>query len=162
MKRWITLFALCLTLLPSGFAIAKPEALKEFDSPAQKERYWSLLGELRCLVCQNESLAASQADLAQDLRDQVYKKMVKQGKSNQAIIDYLVDRYGEFVLYRPPMQPTTYLLWFGPFALLLIGAGVWILVARRRAQSGPADLSPEERKRAAELLGTDSDKDSPS
>ncbi|MFA9460123.1 cytochrome c-type biogenesis protein [Thiohalorhabdus methylotrophus] len=160
MKRWIPVLLTFLLLLPAGLAGAEPESLREFDSTAQKERYWSLLEDLRCLVCQNESLAGSQADLAQDLRDEVYQKVVEEGKSNEAVIEYLVDRYGEFVLYQPPVQPSTYLLWFGPFTLLAVGAGIWLLVARRRARAGPAELSPEERARAAELLGTDSDKDS--
>ncbi|MFB6259517.1 MAG: cytochrome c-type biogenesis protein, partial [Thiohalorhabdaceae bacterium] len=80
----------------------------------------ALLGKLRCLVCQNQSLADSDADLAQDLRDEVYVHMVEKGKTNEAIVDYLVDRYGDFVLYRPPFEPATYLLWFGPLVLLVI------------------------------------------
>ncbi|KPV39798.1 hypothetical protein AN478_11575 [Thiohalorhabdus denitrificans] len=151
---------MALALPPLGTALAAPEPIREFDSPAQEDRYNALLEDLRCLVCQNESLAGSRADLAQDLRDEVYQKLVEEGKSDEAVVDYLVDRYGEFVLYRPPVQPATYLLWFGPFALLLIGAGIWLAVSRGRQRADPGDLSPDERERAARLLGTDSDKDS--
>ena len=153
MKRLFLLLLLGLTLTP-GWAPAAPDELKEFSGPEQRERYRGLLGELRCLVCQNQSLASSDAGLAKDLRNEVYTK-VREGKSNEAIIDYLVARYGDFVLYEPPVKPATYFLWFGPFILLLIGAGVLVAVVRRRKQQAPTELSAAERSRAAQLLGTD-------
>ncbi|MFP4560935.1 MAG: cytochrome c-type biogenesis protein [Thiohalorhabdus sp.] len=160
MRFWTALLVLALALGPLGAPLAAPEPIRDFDNPAQEERYDALLEDLRCLVCQNESLADSRADLAQDLRDEVYQQVVEEGKNKEAVVDYLVDRYGEFVLYRPPMRPATYLLWFGPFALLLIGAGIWLAVSRGREQAEPDDLSPDEQERAARLLGTDSEKDS--
>jgi cytochrome c-type biogenesis protein CcmH len=154
MKRLLPLTVLLATLVAlPGAAPAAPESLREFDGPAQQERYRALLGKLRCLVCQNESLASSDADLAKDLRDEVYQQ-VRTGKPNEAIIDYLTERYGDFVLYQPPVKPTTYLLWFGPFVLLLVGAGVGVAVVRRRARAPSAEPSPADRARAAELLGT--------
>ncbi|MEX2352637.1 MAG: cytochrome c-type biogenesis protein, partial [Gammaproteobacteria bacterium] len=90
----------------------RAEVPAEFDDPQQQQRYQSMLAEIRCLVCQNQSLADSNADLAQDLRNEVHR-MVAAGDSNQEIIDYLVTRYGDFVLYRPPLKTTTLLLWFG-------------------------------------------------
>ncbi|MDH5436877.1 MAG: cytochrome c-type biogenesis protein CcmH, partial [Gammaproteobacteria bacterium] len=89
--------------------------------PAEEQRYRNLIGELRCLVCQNQSLADSDAELAVDMRNEVHKK-ISAGKSNDEIIDFLVERYGDFVRYRPPVKATTFLLWFGPFLLLALGA----------------------------------------
>jgi len=165
LRRW-TLAALLGLAAVSVGAVAgppvadQPEGLRQFDSKAQEQRYWDLLGQLRCLVCQNESLAASQADLAEDLRDEVYTQMVDKGKDNEAIIDYLVDRYGQFVLYQPPFEPLTYLLWTGPFLLLIIGFTVLAVVVRQRRRAAADDgLSDDERARVAELLETESDKD---
>jgi len=153
MKRILTIIALAAALTP-GLAPAAPERLKEFSGPEQRERYRGLLGELRCLVCQNQSLASSDADLAKDLRNEVYKK-VREGESNEAIIDYLVARYGDFVLYQPPVKPATYFLWFGPLFLLLVGAGVLVAVVRRRNRPARTELTAEDKARAAQLLGTD-------
>ncbi|OQY72460.1 MAG: hypothetical protein B6D47_04995 [Rhodocyclaceae bacterium UTPRO2] len=107
---------------------------------------------MRCLVCQNESLAASRADLAQDLRREI-REQIGQGKSDQEILDFMVGRYGDFVRYRPPLKGTTLLLWFGPFALLLAGVAGLVIILRRRARRvAPANLSAEEQKKAEELL----------
>ena len=106
-----------------------------FADPAQHARFRVLLEELRCLVCQNQTLSDSDADLAQDLRGQVYE-MVSQGRSDTEIIDYMVARYGDFVLYRPPVKGTTYLLWVGPF--LMLATGVWVLVRVVRRRTGGA------------------------
>jgi len=107
--------------------------------PADKARYDRLAHELRCLVCQNQTLAESDASLAADLRRQV-ESMILEGRSDQQIKDFLVQRYGDFVLYRPPVQSNTWLLWFGPFALLAVGIGVWVGINRRRrlAAAAPA------------------------
>lgn len=136
-------------LLPwPGFAADTPV---EFDDPDQRARYETLLEELRCLVCQNQSLADSHAELAQDLRDEVYT-MVVAGKDKQAVTDFMIARYGDFVLYKPPMKLTTWLLWFGP-ALLLLGA---ILIVRRttrtRTGASPPPLTAEQRAQARALI----------
>ncbi|MBA1148120.1 cytochrome c-type biogenesis protein CcmH [Ectothiorhodospiraceae bacterium WFHF3C12] len=125
----------------------------EFESEAERERFRELLAELRCLVCQNESLADSQADLAGDLREQVYEQM-QQGKTNGEITEYLVARYGDFVRYRPPVTPGTYLLWFGPPVILLLG--LFFAVRLLRGRTGQEQqLNEAQRRRAAELLDED-------
>ncbi|MEF8792349.1 cytochrome c-type biogenesis protein [Thiohalorhabdus sp.] len=157
---WLPLLAALFASAAAGAVDGgDPESMREFDSPQQQERYWALLGKLRCLVCQNQSLSDSDADLAQDLRDEVYVQMAEKGKTNEAIVDYLVDRYGDFVLYRPPFEPSTYLLWLGPFLLLAIGFGVLVVVVRRRQQALTQPLSEAERARVSELLENESDED---
>lgn len=143
---------LCLGFLVLSGQVAAQEAKLIADDPELEKRVMNLSEELRCLVCQNETLAASQADLAVDLRREIREQM-KAGKSDKEIIAFLTARYGQFVLYRPPVQPTTYLLWFGPFALLVIGLGVlYRYLKQRRELTNRQPLSPEERRRAEELL----------
>lgn len=123
-----------------------------FDDPAKQERYETLLQEIRCLVCQNESLASSGAGLADDLRGEIHR-MVEQGRSDAEIRQYLVDRYGDFVLYRPPVTAKTYLLWFGPILLAAIGLLALVITVRRRAGAASApDLDPAERERLRRML----------
>ena len=125
-------------------------ALAADDDPALDRRVADLGAELRCLVCQNQTIADSQAPLAVDLRNQI-REQLKSGKSEQEIKDYMVARYGDFVLYRPPLKASTVALWAGPFVLLLLG--FWLFyrrVARRRAPE--PRLSAAERERAAKLL----------
>jgi cytochrome c-type biogenesis protein CcmH len=118
----------------------------------------TLASELRCLVCQNQTLADSQAPLAVDLRDEIREKM-RQGASEREIVEYMVARYGDFVLYRPPLKPTTVLLWAGPLLLLLAGMATLLLrLARRRKEPG-VKLTADERARAAALLGGDNEGD---
>jgi len=146
--KWLPI--LMLSLLPV-FAHAG-EAKDLADDPVLEKRMVVLAEKLRCLVCQNESLASSHAELAEDLRREVREQM-SLGKSDQEIIDYLVSRYGDFVLYDPPMKSYTVLLWFGPFALLLIGVGMLLYQVRKRRQTVPeTQLSDEAQKRAAALL----------
>lgn len=116
-------------------------------------REMQLAAQLRCLVCQNQSIAESNAPLALDLRTQI-REQIAAGKTNDEIVDYMKARYGDFVLYRPPLQPTTALLWFGPVLLFVIaGAFAWHVVRRRRqAGTAAASLSEAERVRAAKLL----------
>lgn len=122
------------------------------EDPAIEARLVVIAEELRCLVCQNESLASSHAELAQDLREEV-RDLIRQGKSDPEIKDYLVKRYGDFVLYRPAFKPTTWLLWVGPFALLGVGLIVlWRVLRQRRSLARTVKLSPEERQRAEQLL----------
>jgi len=122
-----------------------------FDDPAQQAEFRGLIDELRCLVCQNESLSASQAELAQDLRREVYE-MMRAGKSKAEVVDFLVARYGDFVLYSPPIKPSTYVLWFGPLALGLLGAVVVLRTIRAKGKGQEADLTEAERQRLAGLL----------
>lgn len=103
----------------------------QFDSAEQQQRFANLTGELRCLVCQNQNLAESNSSLASDLRDQVYQQ-IQNGKSNQQIVDYLIARYGNFILYRPPLNVATAGLWFGPFLLLLCGLSYLFFYVRKR------------------------------
>ncbi len=122
------------------------------DDAALEQRVQRLSEELRCLVCQNQSLADSHADLAVDLKNQVREKL-KQGASEKDVIAFMTERYGDFVLYRPPMKATTLLLWFGPGLLLVAGLVALFLRLRRRAavEAEPA-LTSDERARAAALL----------
>lgn len=152
MKR---LFVLLMCLMPL-FAYAG-EAKDMAADPVLEKRMIGLAEKLRCLVCQNESLASSHAELAEDLRREVREQMSK-GKSDQEIIDYLVSKYGDFVLYEPPVKSYTLLLWFGPLALLLGGGGALFMQLRKRRQSVPdVTLSAEAQQRAAALLNNEKD-----
>ncbi len=139
----------CLLLL-AGAPASASDAPAEFSNPALAARYDVLLGELRCLVCQNQTLKDSHAELAQDLRDEV-KRLLEKGDSDAAIRDYLVARYGDFVLYSPPLKESTWLLWLGPFALLALAVMVVVMMSRRRAPP-PAPLDDTERARLAQAL----------
>jgi cytochrome c-type biogenesis protein CcmH len=120
-----------------------------------EQRMLAIAEEVRCLVCQNESLAGSRADLAQDLRREI-REQIGQGKSDQEILDFMVGRYGDFVRYRPPQKGTTLLLWFGPFLLLVIGVAVLVIYLRRRGKRVvEASLSAEEQLKVDALLRQD-------
>ncbi len=153
MKR-LLIAILCL-LIAAG-AQARVE-VHDFDSPEQEQRYNKLIDELRCLVCQNQNLADSNAELAVDLRRKTYE-MVKQDKSEREIADFMVDRYGEFVLYRPPLNSSTLLLWTGPFIILLIGVALLMRTIRRRRADATVDVDEATLRTAASLLETDRDK----
>ncbi|MFP4080567.1 MAG: cytochrome c-type biogenesis protein [Ectothiorhodospira sp.] len=142
---------LLLLLMPSPIPAQGVDPTR-FDDPALDARYRDLLHELRCTVCQNQSLADSNAGLAQDLRREV-REQLRSGASDQRITEYMVARYGDFVLYRPPFSPRTMLLWTGPFLLLALGLMVLVLAARRsrRASYRPA-VDPAARERARRLL----------
>ena len=129
-------------------------ALYDFESPEQEARYIQLISELRCLVCQNQTLVDSNAELAGDLRDEVWE-MMRSGKDDRQIVDFLVARYGDFVLYRPPLKRSTYLLWFGPFVFLAVAALLALLFVRRRRARTQAELSDVDRERLAAILGSD-------
>ncbi len=128
-----------------------------FDTPEHEERYNKLIAELRCLVCQNQNLADSNAELAVDLRRKTYE-MVKQDKSEKEIAGYMVERYGEFVLYRPPLNSNTLLLWAGPFIILLIGVSLLVRTIRRRRAEQGINVDDSTLKAAASLLDIDQDK----
>jgi cytochrome c-type biogenesis protein CcmH len=149
------LLILLICLMPT-FSYAG-EAKDLAEDPVLEQRMVKLAEKLRCLVCQNESLASSRSELANDLRQEVREQM-KKGMSDQEIIDYLVARYGDFVLFDPPMKRYTLLLWYGPFALLLIGLiGLIIQLRKRKTQISEASLSSEDAQRAAALLNTPKD-----
>ena len=132
---------------------AKPAAA----DPALEERVTAVASELRCLVCQNQTLADSNAPLAVDLRNQIRERM-QQGASERDIIGFMVERYGDFVLYRPPFKATTLLLWVGPMLLMIAGlAALYYRIARRRREVAKPELSGEERARAAALLSGEAD-----
>ncbi len=145
------LFAASLLALAAGTAAAR-EAPSRTNDPVLEARVMRIAEELRCLVCQNETLAASQADLAVDLRRQIEAQLV-QGRSEAQILDFMVQRYGDFVLYRPPLKASTALLWVGPFVLLAVafGALAW-QIRRRRGAIAERALSPEQTERARQLL----------
>ena len=150
-------YLILLSFLFFGWS-AYAAAAQATEDRALEQRVQRLAEELRCLVCQNQSLADSNADLAVDLKNQVREKL-KQGASEKDVIDFMTERYGDFVLYRPPMKATTILLWFGPGLLLAGGLIALFMCLRRRAADAvePA-LTPEERARAAALLAGDSGK----
>ena len=123
----------------------------QFKSPAQEKEFRDFIGKLRCLVCQNESLAGSQAELAQDLRKEVYR-MMQEGKAKDEIIAFLVARYGDFVLYQPPIKPSTYILWFGPFLLVGVGGFLLLRALQRKTHEPEPDITGAERARIDQLL----------
>jgi cytochrome c-type biogenesis protein CcmH len=120
------------------------------DDAAIEARLLRITEELRCLVCQNETIAGSSAGLAEDLRTQV-REMLRKGQSDEQIIQYMTDRYGDFVLYRPPLKGTTLLLWFGPGVLLVGGLAVLIVVLRQRARLSDDRFEPDELDAAEEV-----------
>lgn len=130
------LLGLILLLIPCAMAIAA-EDFYLFKNAADQERFQTLTTELRCLVCQNQNLAESNAALAADLRDKVFQQ-INQGKSNQEIINYLITRYGDFILYRPPVNMVTAGLWFGPILVLLLGVTYLIFYIKKK----PRDSAP--------------------
>jgi cytochrome c-type biogenesis protein CcmH len=143
-------YLLLLLFCCSPVAIAK-EA-QPAEDPQIEQRMKNLTQQLRCLVCQNETLADSQAELAEDLRREIRAQM-KAGKTDQEILAYLTQRYGDFVLYKPPVKSTTYLLWFGPFVLLILGVLLlYQYLRRRRELIAEKPLTAEEHKRAEQLL----------
>ncbi len=146
---------LALLLALAWASVPAREAPPAAEDPALEARLHKLSTELRCLVCQNETLADSRADLANDLRREI-RDMMKAGKSDREITEFLVARYGDFVLYRPPVKSTTLLLWGGPFALLALGIVIWFVLLRRRARRvEAAPLTAEEQRLAAALLDSD-------
>src|SRR5882724_10355302 len=150
MKQLIAL--ICISICFAVVVIAKDAQPNE--DPQIEQRMKNLTEQLRCLVCQNETLADSRADLAEDLRGQIREQM-KAGKSDKEIIAYLTDRYGKFILYNPPVDPTTYALWFGPFILLLAGLlFLFRYLKQRRELITEQPLSADERRRAEALLKT--------
>ncbi|MBW8305649.1 MAG: hypothetical protein B7X93_12305 [Hydrogenophilales bacterium 17-61-9] len=143
------LLAICLPALADD--VAPKQALPNAADPVIEQRMVKLAEDLRCLVCQNESLAGSHAELAEDLRREIRAQM-KAGKDDKQVIAYLTERYGDFVLYRPPFKPLTWLLWLGPVLFLGIGGGAWVMALRRRRDVPAAPLDEKMRAAAAQLL----------
>lgn len=133
----------------AGTAQAKIESI-QFDSPQMEQDYNNLIDELRCLVCQNQNLADSNAELAQDLRKQTYE-MLQQGKSRQEVVDFMVTRYGDFVLYRPPFKLTTLLLWLGPLLLFIIALTI-VVSFLRKPQQTTVEVPEQQKTKAHSLL----------
>ncbi len=153
---WVLVPAL---LLGSAAATAK-EAAESAANPALEARVMAVSEELRCLVCQNQTIADSHADLAVDLRNQVRTKLLA-GESERQIKEFMVERYGDFVLYRPPLKATTVLLWVGPFALLLLAAfALWRAIRQRAQRLASAAPSDADLARARRLLADDTTPDS--
>ncbi len=138
--------ALTAGLTSSGLAVIETY---EFSNPAHESRYQDMIAQLRCLVCQNQNLADSNAELAKDLRERTFE-MINAGASDEDIVDFMIARYGDFVLYKPPFRLRTSLLWGGPFAILLIALVVFFFTVRR--SRGPKDLDSIDREAAARLL----------
>ncbi|HED52346.1 MAG TPA: cytochrome c-type biogenesis protein CcmH [Gammaproteobacteria bacterium] len=163
MKKYLHLVLLvCLVTSPALFSPLKAAGLEAFDftGKVDESRFKSLIVELRCLVCQNQSLADSDAELAHDLRREIFELM-EQGKSDPEIVDFLVSRYGDFVLYNPPVKPETWILWYGPFGLLALGLLVLLYTVRQRKRQPEATFSKQEQQRLKKLLGDDSNGDKP-
>ena len=146
--RVIVFLVMALLLTPP--VVAAPVVTYEFASEEQEALFNKLSNELRCLVCQNQSIADSNAELATDLRDEIYD-MLQQGNSEEEIVEFMVARYGDFVLYNPPMKPMTWLLWFGPAFALLAGFFFVVRIINRQKKSAVADMTGEEIERLKAL-----------
>lgn len=147
-----------LAALLGALSLAACLGFASAQDAAEEERFRHLAGKLRCLVCQNQTLADSGAELAGDLRREL-REQIRAGRSDEQIVEFMVARYGDFVLYEPPLKPTTLLLWAGPFALLAaaLGAVAWIALRRRPADEA-RELPPEARERVARMLGEEESK----
>ena len=154
----LSVLLVCIAVTDLRAQVRQPLFDEPVD-PAVEQRLAKLSQELRCLVCQNETLADSRADLAEDLRREI-REQIRAGKSDQEIIGFLTQRYGEFILYRPPVKPKTYLLWFGPFIRLLVGLFILFRYVKRRRDLIPDQpLSNADRRLAEELLKDGSGKE---
>lgn len=151
-RRREILLAIVLVLISVTISPVRAQVAQPLEDPAIEERMKNLTKQLRCLVCQNETLADSQAPLAEDLRREI-REQIKAGKTDQEIMAYATQRYGDFVLYNPPMKATTYLLWFGPFVLLVMGTLLlYRYLKSRREMIVVKPLTADERRRAEKLL----------
>ena len=149
--RFLTAFSLILLLQAVPVLQAAPIETYTFENTEQEEIFYKLSDELRCLVCQNQNIAESNADLAKDLRREIYN-MISDGQTEEQIVDFMVQRYGDYVLYRPPMKPLTWLLWFGPAIVFLFG--VYYAIKRFRSLSTDvpqSDLSEQDIERIKRL-----------
>ncbi|WP_440996642.1 cytochrome c-type biogenesis protein [Arhodomonas sp. SL1] len=153
--RWLLLAAALAWATVAGAA----GTVYEFESEEQRAQYTQLINHLRCLVCQGQSIAESNADLAKDMRAKV-QELVREGRGEEGVIEYMTARYGDFVLYRPPVDQRTWLLWFGPFALIAVAVFALLFAIRRvRGRRPEPALSAEEHRRAERLLREDGHRD---
>lgn len=147
-----------ILMLLAGFWLALPARaaidVYEFDNPEQEEVFRELVRELRCPKCQNQDISDSNAELAKDLRDKTHE-MLLAGSSKREVVDYMVARYGNFILYKPPLMASTLILWLGPVLVILLGLVVVVVRTRRGRRGRSEALSAEEQKRLAELLNKD-------
>jgi cytochrome c-type biogenesis protein CcmH len=154
-------FALAMLLAALALPLHAADAVPTDRDPVAESRAVRLSEKLRCLVCQNQTIAESNAELALDLRRQIHEQIAA-GKTDDEILAYMTARYGDFVLYQPPVKPITLLLWGGPALLLILGFVVLLRVLRaRKAEPEAAPLSADERARAAKLLAGETGKDTP-
>ena len=149
--KWLCVAS--LLLLSALAPLQAKEAALSAEDPLVEKRLIHISEELRCMVCQNESLASSRAELANDLREEV-RKLIREDRSDSQIKEYLVTRYGDFVLYKPEVKPLTWVLWFGPFLLLVLAivGMAYYLRQRQSAQNGRSVLSDEDRRKVQEIL----------
>ncbi|MCF6324954.1 MAG: cytochrome c-type biogenesis protein CcmH [Gammaproteobacteria bacterium] len=152
MRRAFACLMLLSAIVISPQVLAKEAALMQAD-PVLEKRVMGLAHELRCLVCQNQSLGDSHSEFAIDMREEIRDQM-RQGKNDEQVTDFMVQRYGDFIRFRPPVKSTTFLLWFGPLILLVLGGAVlFISLKRRKRTVKTMPMSDEDRKRAEALLG---------
>jgi cytochrome c-type biogenesis protein CcmH len=151
MKLFLIIF-MSLMLSITALAQDPSQQIYSFESPVLQQRFENITHELRCLVCQNESIAESTAPLAKDLRDEVYRKM-QEGYSDSEVKDYLVDRYGEFVLFKPAFSISNLALWTFPFLLLIAGLLILFLFSGRKRTDGQPRLSDKDQQKIDELMG---------
>ena len=152
LRQILQSFVLILSVICSGSMVFAKDAVPLADDPAIEQRLIIISEEMRCLVCQNESLAGSRSDLANDLRREI-RNLIKEGKTDDQIRSFMVERYGDFVLYRPPVKPITWFLWIGPFVILLAGIIGLMVYLRRRNQRVPSTkLSEADNRRIDALL----------
>jgi len=152
LRQILQSLVLVLSVICSGSIVFAKDAAPLADDPAIEQRLIVISEEMRCLVCQNESLAGSRSDLANDLRREI-RNLIKEGKTDDQIRSFMVERYGDFVLYRPPVKPTTWFLWIGPFVILLAGIIGLMVYLRRRNQIVPStNLSEADNRRIDALL----------
>lgn len=144
----IVVLLACLWFATSSQAAVE---IREFKSPQHEARYHAMLDELRCLVCQNQNLAESNAGLARDLRDKTYE-MIQSDRTDSEIVGYMVQRYGDFVLYRPPLKSSTLVLWYGPLLILLIAIAIYWSYSKRARNRYEVEMTAEQRERVKRLL----------
>lgn len=151
MKRITVILSLLVLLTSSLLSVYAAVEVKQFKKPDHEQRYKKLINELRCVVCQNQNIADSNAELAKDLRKQVFK-MINTGKSDDDILEFMVTRYGDFVLYRPEFNSMTFLLWVGPFIIFIIGLTILVSFIRQRKTVVATELSNEDKEKLKQLL----------
>ncbi len=151
MKQRISSYLLLFLFVSMPLALQAKVEQRQFSTPQMEADYKVLINELRCLVCQNQNLADSNAELAQDMRSKVFK-MLDEGKQKDEIVDYMVARYGDFVMYRPPVKTSTMLLWYGPIIFFVIAALVVMTYIRRQKSTPVADVDQQRQQKAHSLL----------